>query len=110
MLIVYTSNCLNGVLVLSRCRYVAGGSVDALLKQYGPLGSNVVARYAAETLAGLIYLHANGIVQCVILEPLSFCAYTTFFLLFYSTSFLCRVLLSLAKHHSFSIRFSCSRS
>ena len=48
-------------------RYVAGGSVDALLKQYGPLGSNVVARYAAETLAGLIYLHANGIVQCVLI-------------------------------------------
>lgn len=48
-------------------RYVAGGSVDALLKQYGPLGSNVVARYAAETLAGLIYLHANGIVQCVVI-------------------------------------------
>ena len=48
--------------------FVAGGSVESLLEQYGALDDDVVRRYAKETLDGLAYLHSEGILRtCIII-------------------------------------------
>lgn len=40
--------------------YVPGGSVSALLKQFGPLRDPVVRAYTTQILTGLDYLHDRG--------------------------------------------------
>lgn len=48
--------------------FVAGGSVDSLLSQYGALDQEVIRRYAKETLDGLVYLHSEGILRTCTVE------------------------------------------
>ena len=40
-----------------------GGSLHDLVKQFGPLGENMLSYYVREILQGLVYLHGNGIVH-----------------------------------------------
>lgn len=43
--------------------YIAGGSLNFLLKKYGKLNENIVRIYTREILKGLEYLHWNGVVH-----------------------------------------------
>ena len=43
--------------------YVSGGSLDRLLKTFGPLPPGTVANYAGQVAAGLAYLHEHRIVH-----------------------------------------------
>ena len=50
--------------------YVSGGSLDRLLKTFGPLPPGTVANYAGQVAAGLAYLHEHRIVhRCVSYGP-----------------------------------------
>ena len=43
--------------------YVAGGTIAALLREYGAFPERVVQRYTGQILAGLAYLHRSGVVH-----------------------------------------------
>ena len=43
--------------------FVENGSLSALLKKFGRLPESVVAKYMQQTLAGLAYLHEQGVVH-----------------------------------------------
>ena len=43
--------------------YVPGGSLAAIIKQYGGLGESVLRKYTRQILLGLEYLHGHGIVH-----------------------------------------------
>ena len=43
--------------------WVPGGSVEKLLQNYGVFSIGVIRNYTRQILAGLEYLHANGIVH-----------------------------------------------
>jgi serine/threonine protein kinase len=45
------------------CR-VPGGSIAQLQSKFGRLSESVIRNYAQQILAGLNYLHSNGIVHC----------------------------------------------
>jgi hypothetical protein len=44
--------------------YVAGGSLERLLRQFGPLPLPALKKYLADILRGLQYLHSKGSVHC----------------------------------------------
>jgi serine/threonine protein kinase len=43
--------------------WVAGGSISALLKKFGPFSVTVVRSYVSQVLKGLDYLHSHGIIH-----------------------------------------------
>jgi len=43
--------------------YVGGGSIAAVLSKFGAFSESVVRRYTSQVLAGLTYLHAEGIIH-----------------------------------------------
>lgn len=43
--------------------YVPGGSVSAMLRQFGPFSETVIQRYTRQIVAGVAYLHTKGIVH-----------------------------------------------
>ena len=43
--------------------YIAGGSLNSLLRKYGNLNENIVRIYTTQILQGLEYLHWNGVVH-----------------------------------------------
>ncbi|KAG0480555.1 hypothetical protein HPP92_011413 [Vanilla planifolia] len=43
--------------------YVSGGSINKLLKEYGPFGEPVIRSYTAQILSGLSYLHGRNTVH-----------------------------------------------
>eukprot|EP01012_Entosiphon_sulcatum_P054611 TRINITY_DN7557_c0_g1_i1.p1 TRINITY_DN7557_c0_g1~~TRINITY_DN7557_c0_g1_i1.p1 ORF type:complete len:1032 (-),score=120.63 TRINITY_DN7557_c0_g1_i1:180-2855(-) len=43
--------------------YCAGGSLESIRQRFGPLAAESVAAYAKDIIAGLTYLHANGVVH-----------------------------------------------
>ncbi|XP_041997697.1 uncharacterized protein LOC121747676 isoform X5 [Salvia splendens] len=43
--------------------YVSGGSIHAILQEYGKLGESVIRNYTQQILAGLAYLHSEHIVH-----------------------------------------------
>lgn len=43
--------------------YVPGGSVAAMLRQFGAFSETVIQRYTRQIVAGVAYLHAKGIIH-----------------------------------------------
>eukprot|EP01062_Namystynia_karyoxenos_P001468 TRINITY_DN10500_c0_g1_i1.p1 TRINITY_DN10500_c0_g1~~TRINITY_DN10500_c0_g1_i1.p1 ORF type:complete len:1277 (+),score=379.67 TRINITY_DN10500_c0_g1_i1:108-3833(+) len=62
-IVCYLSSALVGRWVVLCMEYVPGGSLDAVITQFGTLPLSTVRRYTKEILQGLQYLHANGIVH-----------------------------------------------
>eukprot|EP01060_Flectonema_neradi_P017436 TRINITY_DN24323_c0_g1_i1.p1 TRINITY_DN24323_c0_g1~~TRINITY_DN24323_c0_g1_i1.p1 ORF type:complete len:713 (+),score=92.16 TRINITY_DN24323_c0_g1_i1:36-2174(+) len=52
-----------GCTALVFMEYVAGGSIQLLLQNFGPLHESTVVQYTFQLLQGLAYLHANSILH-----------------------------------------------
>ena len=49
--------------VFINMEYMPGGSVSAMLKQYGAFEEKVIKKFTRQVLQGLIYLHDQGVLH-----------------------------------------------
>lgn len=61
--VCYMASAVVGSHVVLCMEYVPGGSLDAVLQQFGALAPSSVRRYVREILRGLAYLHAHDVVH-----------------------------------------------
>lgn len=57
----YTDICEDNFSVDIAFEYVPGGSISSNLQRFGKINEKVVAKYTAQILEGLEYLHSLGI-------------------------------------------------
>jgi mitogen-activated protein kinase kinase kinase len=63
-IVKYLDSCiLNDTDVNIYMEFMAGGSIQSLLKQYGPLDECAIRHFTRQLLSGLDYLHANHIIH-----------------------------------------------